>query len=190
MAKRTKAQRSASAKKAARTRRRNASASATPRRRRRRTTKKKGFLSDFTSVENRNAFNTMVSGTVGGGLYLVYEDQVTISGTTPEKKVGLAVLGAYFIGVMGKKPNVSAGVMGAAAYDFFKAKGLLQDNMDLQDPAYNQMMRQNYADPLENVPLTLSDDAMMLAQSGQMSLQDAEELDNSYLPNYADTFNY
>jgi len=187
MAKRTKAQRSASAKKAVRTRRRNATT--TPTRRRRRTTKKKGFLSEISSVENRNAFSTMVSGSLGGLGYLVYEDQVTITNMTPERKGGLAVLGAYFVGVMGKKPNISAGIMGAAAYDFFKAKGLLQDDY-LQDPAYTQMQRQAYADPLQNVPMTLSDDAMMLAQSGEMSLQEASDMDNSYLPDYADTNTY
>lgn len=183
----TKAQRSAAAKKAARTRKRNAAKK--PVRRRRRSTAKKGFLSQIGGVESRNAFRSMASGAVGGTLYLVYEDQVDIQNMTPEKKGAIAAVGAYFLAVMGKKPNTAAGIVGAAAYDFFKVKGLLND------PMQTQMSRINYANDLSNIPEMLSDEQMYLA-SDDMDLQDdmylAEDmyLQDQYLPDYAATYRY
>lgn len=176
----------AAGKKAARTRKRTAST--TPKRRRR-TTKPKGFLSQIGGVEGRNAFRTLTSGAVGGTLYLVYEDQVDIQNMTPEKKGAIAAVGAYALAVMGKKPNVAAGIIGAAAYDFFKEKGLLDDPMN------TQMNRMKYADPLQNIPTMLSDDNMMLASNNeQMYLsqngQDMYLQDDQYLPDYAATYRY
>jgi len=191
---RTKAQRSAAAKKAAATRKRNAAKKTTTRRRR---PAKKGMLSSMTGAEGRNAFRSMVSGAVGGGLYLVYEDQVDLgTNSTPEKKGALAVLGAYVLATMGKKPNMAAGITGAAAYDFFKEKGLLNDPGDVQ---YSRM---EWADPLQNVPMTLSDDQMYLAQGGAFGddmylaendmylAADQYEDMNEYQPDYAATYRY
>ena len=110
------------AAKAKRTRNANMAlaAKAKPKRRRKRTPAKKGFLSDFGSVQNQNTFKSMLSGAVGGGLYLVYEDQVSFGEeTSPERKLLFASLGAYAFSIMGKRPNTGAGIMGAAAYDFF-----------------------------------------------------------------------
>lgn len=193
MAKMTKKQRSLAAKKAARTRRRNANKP--KRRRRRRTRKNKGFLSAPSSAENQEAFKTMTSGAVGGGLYLVYEDQVDLgANSTPEKKAALAALGSYFLAAWGKKPKTAAGVVGAAAYDFFKTKGLLND------PADVQMSRMEYADPLQNVPVMLNDDEMYLQQggdemylqedgNGEMYLQEGGLFSESgYMPNYAEPY--
>ena len=192
----TKKQRSLAAQKAARTRKRNMAAKKTTRRRR---PKKKGMLSAMTGAEGRNAFRSMVSGAVGGGLYLVYEDQVDLgTGSTPEKKGALAVLGAYVLATMGKRPNMAAGITGAAAYDFFKEKGLLND------PGAVQMGRMQYADPLSNIPVSLNDDQMYLAQGGDpMYLQDDMYLqagqhmgaagafgDGQYLPDYYATYRY
>ena len=158
----TKEQRSQAAKKAARTRKRNENALAKkkPVKKRKRATKK-GFLSQIGGVDGRNAFKSMASGAVGGTLYLVYEDQVDLGASTPEKKGAVAVLGAYFLATMGKRPNTAAGIVGAAAYDFFKEKGLLGD------PADVQMSRVEYADPLQNIPTMLSDNDMYLAQNGE-----------------------
>lgn len=187
MAKMTKAQRSAAAKRAARTRKRNSSK---PTRRRRTTRRrKKGLLSMPSQAESRAAFRSMASGTIGGGLYLIYEDQVDLgSGSTPEKKGAIAALGAYFLSTWGQKPNVAAGVMGAAAYDFFKEKGLLEDS------AATQMKRMNYADPLSNVPIMMNDDQMYLAQGGaqgeDMYLQESGPFAEGYQPHYADTEYY
>jgi len=193
--KRTKAQQAAITKKALATRRKNLRAAGkpvsktTPAKKRKYTPKKRGMLSAMTGAEGRNAFRQLASGVVGGGLYLIYEDQVTIPGSTPEKKAVIAVVGAYILATMGKRPNVASGIIGAAAYDFFKVKGLLSDSAD------TQMKRMKYADPLQNVPVSLSDDAMLLAQSGQMNLADAQTFDlqqdsrgvYSYQPVYAQT---
>lgn len=187
----TKAQRSAAAKKAARTRKRNAGSTTAKRRTtRRRTTRKKGLLSMPSPAESRAAFKSLASGAVGGGLYLIYEDQVTLQDPTPEKKALFAGIGSYLLATMGGKPQVAAGAVGAAAYDFFKAKGLLDD------PADVQMSRVQYADPLQNIPVQLSDDQMHLAQGGDNTylaqedfLQDGGPF-NDYQPHYADTTNY
>lgn len=184
MATRTKKQKHASAMKGARTRKRNSSV--TPRKRRR-PAKKKGFLNDITGVEGKNAFRTLVSGTIGGGLYLVYEDQVDLGTTaTPEKKALFGTIGAFAIALMAKKPNVGAGVMGAVAYDFFKTKELLGD------PADVQMSRVDYADPLSNIPTTLSENGMYLAQTGEYDLADTVRMDEqgeSYYPDYYASYN-
>lgn len=184
VAKRKSPKRVAAAKKAAATRRRNASKS--PVRRRRRTTKKKGFLSEFGGVEDKAAFRTLVSGTVGGTAYLIYEDQVDTASMTPERKGLLAVVGAYAIARLGKKPETAAGVVGAAAYDFFKVKGLLGDGAGVQTD------RMNWADPLNNVPVSLSEDEMLyLSQGGDPNLLLSENnAEEQYLPNYAATYRY
>lgn len=193
--KRSAASYKAAAHKAQLTRKRNLRAgSKSPAKRstttkRRRPAKKKGFLSAMTGAESRNAFRSLASGTIGGGLYLIYEDQVALPDSTPEKKAAVAALGAYVLATMGKRPNVAAGIIGAAAYDFFKTKGLLSDSSD------TQMQRMNYADPLQNIPIQLSDDAMNLAQAGEMNLAEAMEMDLAdggdwYQPPYAETYTY
>lgn len=142
----------------------------------------------MSGAEGKAAFSTMVSGVVGGGLYLVYEDQVDLGqNSTPEKKGALALVGAYVLATMGKRPNIAAGITGAAAYDFFKAKGLLNDS------ASTQMDRMKWADPLQNVPVMLSDDDMYLAQGGNpLALAESGPFadDGQYLPDYAATYNY
>lgn len=168
-------------------RRRRTTMSAAPRKRRvrRRKSTKKGFLS-AVGTETKAAFNSMVSGSVGGGLYLLYEDQTADAGMTPEKKGLWALAGAYAVTVMGGKPNVGAGIMGAAAYDYFKTKGLLGDESE-------QMRRQQWADPLQNVPVMLSDNEMYLAAGGDPNFalsQSNMDLADNYLPAYADTTTY
>ena len=193
--KRSAASYKAAAKKAQATRKKNLRGNSPAKRKstpakRRKTTKKKGMLSAMTGVEARNAFRSMASGAVGGTLYLVYEDQVDLGvGSTPEKKGAIAVLGAYVLATMGKRPNTAAGIVGAAAYDFFKTKGLLEDSSD------TQMKRMNYADPLKNVPIQLSDNQMLSLQTGEMNLSAnsmdlADNQDFNYQPPYADTVFY
>ena len=59
-----------------------------------------------------------------------------------------------------------------------------------------QVSRQQWADPLQNIPVTLSDDQMMYLQAGMheggMYLQDnnAMALQDQYLPDYAPTYRY
>jgi len=189
----TKAQRVAAAQKGARTRKRNQNKPAarrspkasTPVRRRRRATQKKGFLSDLTSAENRNAFKSLASGAIGGGLYAVYDEHVNLNGATTEKRALFAGIGAYVIAVMGKRPNVAAGILGAAAADFIREKDLLSDAPD------TQMARMSYADPLQNIPIMMSDDQMYLAANGSdMNLADEFDPTGNYLPAYADTTQY
>lgn len=155
--------------------------------------KRKGFLSAMTGPEAKNAFRSMASGGVGGFLYLVYEDQVDLGSVTnlPEKKAGIAIFGAYLLATMGKRPDTASGIAGATMYDFFKTKGLLQDS------AGTQMKRMKYANPLDNIPTHLSDNQMYLAQTGQMDLQDASNMDLaedgsgfSYEPPYAQTYTF
>ena len=200
---RTKAEQAAITKKAQATRRKNLRAgtpakrkttTAVTRKKRRSPAKKKGLLAglgDFGSVENRNTFRTMVSGSVGGMLYQIYDAQVTIPAETPEKKLLYAAAGAYLLSMMGKKPSVAAGALGAATYDFFKEKGFLADG-----PLSSQVGRQQWADPLQNIPVTLSDNQMMSLQAGMhdngMYLQDDNMAlqDGQYLPDYAPTYRY
>lgn len=175
------------------TRRRTMSAAPRRRVRRKSTRRKKGFLS-AVGTETKTAVNAMFSNALGGVGYLVFEDQVVNGSTTPwtpEKKGLIGGLGlSYVCHVMLGKPNLGGGVMGAAAYDFFKTKGLL----GLGDGS--QMNRQQWADPLQNVPVMLSDDQMYLAQGGGMYLQDGNgntwlaDGKGNYLPAYADTTNY
>lgn len=194
--KRSAASYKAAAKKAAATRRKNSRSLSAPKRKtpaarkRRKPTKKKGILGglgDFGSAENRNAFRTMISGGVGGALYQIYDAQVTIPSETPEKKLLYAALGCYVLAIAGKKPMVAAGGIGAAAYDFFKAKGFLEDG-----PFSSQVARQQWADPLQNIPVTLSQDQAMYLQENQMYLQQngMSLQDQQYLPDYAATYRY
>jgi len=135
----------------------------------------------------------MISGTVGGALYQIFDAQVTIPAETPEKKLLYAGLGCYLLSMMGKRPQVAAGAMGAAAYDFFKAKGFLEDG-----PWGSQVSRQQWADPLQNIPVTLSDDQAMSLQAGMhengMYLQDhnmnLQDAGGQYLPDYYATYRY
>jgi len=185
--KRTKAEQTAITKKSKATRRKNLRASTPMKRKRSSNPRKKGYLSAMTGVESRNAFRSLASGTIGGGLYLVYEDQVDLgTGSTPEKKGAIAAIGAFVLATMGKRPNVAAGIIGAASYDFFKTKGLLSDSSD------TQMARMQYADPLQNIPIQLSDNQMYLTQTGEMNLAEATEFDLAdegswYQPIYAQT---
>ena len=54
-----------------------------------------------------------------------------------------------------------------------------------------QQGRVNYADPLQNIPVTLSENGMYLAANG-MPTSNAVNMDlaDNYLPDYADTTTY
>jgi len=165
--------------------RRRRTLSAAKPKRRRRSTRKKGFLSAM-GAQASSAARSMGSGAVGGGLYALYEAKIDMTTWTPEKKGMFALLGSYVLTVYGSKPNVGAGIAGAAFYDYAKTTGLLGDESE-------QMNRQQWADPLQNVPVMLSENEMYLAAGGDpMAIQDAAMnlQDGNYMPGYAQANRY
>lgn len=177
--------------------RRRKTTTTTPRKRRRRTTKPKGFLSEFMSPTEANAgFKATTSGLVGGGLFYGYHHLVEDNSPqwSSEVKNGIGVLAGFLIATKGKRPNTGAGMAGAAIFNYLGEQGFLNDNS-------TQMARMQYAQNLQNLPQTLSDDEMMyLAQQEQdMYLAQGQDNNNnmylanqggyqvSYAPNFAGT---
>lgn len=161
----------------------------TTKRRRRRMTKKKGFLSEImTSTESKAGFQATTSGMIGGGIGYLYNHFVEDNNWSSEVKCGLGALGGFLIASMGKRPNTGAGVAGSMTMLYMLEQGFLNDG------ASREMKRINYADPLTNLPETLSEDeAMYLQQNGMYLQQDdngnmylADE--NGYQVDYAPQF--
>lgn len=172
---RTKAQKSASAKKGARTRKRNLAK--TPTRKtttRRRQTRKSNFgLSEMFNPKMAQAgAKSTVSGGVGGGVAgLLWK---MLPNATPIQKV-LAGSGLSFISAtMVKMPNVGAGIMGGTVALGMQEQGMLNEG---------GMERYPYASGIDSLPMVLNEngeelylqeegDDMYLQQDENMYLQD------------------
>ena len=165
--KRKSPKRVAAGKKAARTRKRTMNA-APVRRRKRRVTKKKGLAAAFTSPKAKAAMKGMTRGALGGSLYYMYDEKVTIPNETPEMRGLLALGGAYLISASMDQPDVAAGVVGAAAFAYMQEKEFLNDGME-------------ETDFINQLPATLDADNMNLADPMSLAAP-------SYMPGYANEY--
>jgi len=154
------------------TARRRTTRTATPTKRRRRTVKKKtGLSAAFTSPKAKASIKGMSSGALGGGLYYLYQEKVSLPNETPEKRGLLALAGAYLLSAAMDKPDMAAGAVGAAAFDFMTEKGFLSENMDLaaQEMEY-----------IKQLPETLDANNMDLAENMEL----AADYNTSYFQGY------
>lgn len=150
--------------------------SAAPRRKRRRT-KPKGFLSDFMNpAEAKAGFQSTTSGGVGGALMYLYNHFVQDNAWSSEVKNGIAVLGAFGLATIGKKPNTGAGMAGAAIFNYMLEQGFLASGS-------SQVNRVRYADPLQNLPTALSEGDMMQLQDNMYLADNGGAYDVGYYPN-------
>jgi len=170
MDKRTKAQRSAAAKKGVRTRRRNKSAtparrrksnlSARPRAKRKPSRRRKGLSEIITNLEAKTGFNNVVNGAAGGLIAYGLDDILPNSMNNRMRLLWTAAI-AFGVATVGKAPYVGAGIAGVAAY-----KGLIEMGLLNEKP---------YADPLEKLPMVLD------AEGNPMMLDQSPETGGMYL---------
>ncbi len=185
MAKLTKTQLSARAKKAARTRKRNAGKTPAKRKtrrtttstvKRRRTVTKHGGLAElFNPKMAEGSFRVLGSGAVGGVAAIVVEK--FSAGLTPQQQAMWMAISAFGLATYGKMPNTAAGLAAVAAYNLAKESGFLADNDDYLQAAH-------YAKNIEMLPAVLDEngDDMYLQEGEDMYLQDNGQYDVGYFP--------
>jgi len=180
---RTKAQRSASARKAARTRKRNAAtASKTTTTRRRRPAAKKGFLADlFTPAAARSGATTLTQGAIGGfsGYYLAKILPATFQ---PWQKSAVLFGASYLTSTLLKKPQVAAGMAGMAG-----AELAMQLDSGMSESGFD-----GWTDPIYEMPPMLNDYAPFADEyslADEFSLSDEYSLSDDGL-NFVNTPNF
>jgi len=168
--KRTKAEKSASAKKGARTRKRNQGLSA-PVKRRSKTTvrtrgrkkgtrKRKGLGEIITNLEAKTGFNNIMNGAAGGLVAYGLDDILPAAMPSRMRLLWTAAIG-FGVATIGKAPYVGAGITGVAAYKALIEMGLLNEKP--------------YADPIEQLPMILD------AEGNPMMLEQSPETGGMYL---------
>ena len=147
---------------------------------RRVTRRKKSMLSEFFSPQTAQAgAKVAFSGAIGGiGAGLLSK---LIPATVSAEMKSVYILGAGFItATVLKMPNVGAGMSAVGAYQLFKDKGLLAEDMQY-----------DYADSMESLPMVLNEDqALYLQENDGMYLSEDYSLaeDSDYNVGYYPEF--
>lgn len=130
----------------------------TPTTRRRKPAAKKGILSEFvTANEAKASFKAIMSGAIGVVPAIAIEK---IAVNANPSLQGMYMIGAGFaIASLGKAPNAGAGCAAVGVYKILQETGMLNDNA-------------NYANPLQNMPMTLSEGEMDYLEQNGDYLQD------------------
>lgn len=173
MPKLTKTQRSANAKKAWRKRKKGGLSKGThtlarrgstaPRKRvyRKPSRRRSGLAELVGNLEAKQAARHMGNGALGGGAAFVM-DRLLPKKMRPRMKLLWTALVGFGIATVGRAPVVGASMVGVATYKALSEIGLLGENNN------------NYADPLEQLP-------MVLDSSGQSMVLSDDETGGLYL---------
>lgn len=146
------------------TRRRSTTMSAKPRTVRKISRKKGGLLSELYNPKMAKAGATAsLSGAVGGagyGLMSKFMPEATIT-----KKLGFGLIGSFITATVLQKPNLGAGISGAAVFDAMQQNGML---------AENSMRNHKYADKIKSLPMVLDENGneLFLSQDDNMYLSE------------------
>jgi hypothetical protein len=149
-------------------------------RRKRITRRKKGMLSEFFSAATARETAMNTAGAAGGGAIAFLIDRMTPN-QTPINKALYIGAAAFATGAVLKRPMLSAGMAGVAAYIALSTTSLLADHGD------------EWADDIEALPPFISEGGNFELADPYLLSQDANDingiLETSSMPAYAPQFN-